>query len=118
MGLPDQLVALGARAVQDDPRWHLLLITPHQEQARALLARAGLGPAQATTLRVPHDAMPGLLNAADVGLLLRRRDPVNAAASPTKRRKTSGAVLRTSPMVARPRRSSVCQQKGIIDSPT
>jgi glycosyltransferase involved in cell wall biosynthesis len=82
--LPERLVALGARVTQADPDAHLLLITPHQDRARELLADAGLGSGRATTLAVGHTEMPGLLNAADAGLLLRHPDPVNAVASPTK----------------------------------
>ncbi|MCO5171731.1 MAG: glycosyltransferase [Planctomycetes bacterium] len=82
--LPEQVVRAGAvaRRVRHDA--HLLLVTPEVERGRALAAAVGLGPDAATVVAASHDEVPALLNAADVGLLLRREDPVNAVASPTK----------------------------------
>lgn len=82
--LPEQVVRAGAVARRVRPDAHLLLVTPEVERGRALAAAAGLGPDAATVVAAAHDEVPALLNAADVGLLLRRRDPVNAVASPTK----------------------------------
>lgn len=82
--LPEVIIRAGALAARAVPGAHLLLLTPDVERARALLAGAGLGPRDATALAAKHGDMCGLLNAADAALLLRRRDPVNDAASPTK----------------------------------
>lgn len=82
--LPEQAVRLGVLARRIRPDAHLLLLTPEVDRGLALLRAAGLGSDAASVRSAPHDDMPGLLNAADVGLLLRRRDAVNAAASPTK----------------------------------
>ncbi len=82
--LPERVAHLGALARALRPDAHLLLVTPDLERARALLATHGLGPEAATALAAAHEDMPGLLAAADAGVLLRRRDPVNAVASPTK----------------------------------
>lgn len=43
-----------------------------------------LPPHRALIRHAEHDEIPGWLNAADLGLLLRKPDPVNAVASPTK----------------------------------
>lgn len=82
--LPEQLVQVGVIARQVRPDAHLLLITPEVERGRALAQAAGLPPEAVTVRAAAHDEVPALLNAADLGLLLRRPDPVNAVASPTK----------------------------------
>lgn len=68
----------------DRPPAHLLLLTPDVVRAATLLQAADLPPGSWTVRAAGHAEMPGLLAAADAGLLLRRRDPVNAVASPTK----------------------------------
>jgi glycosyltransferase involved in cell wall biosynthesis len=82
--LPDAVVRAGLLARRVRPDAHLLLLTPDVARGRALVEGVGLGPADATVRSAPHDEVPGLLAAADVALLLRRPDPVNAVASPTK----------------------------------
>ncbi|MEZ6186035.1 MAG: glycosyltransferase [Planctomycetota bacterium] len=79
--LPERLVALGTLLGPDE---HLLLLTPHVERARELIAEARVDPARVTVRSARHDEVCGLLNAADAGVLLRADDPVNHAASPTK----------------------------------
>ncbi|RMG06917.1 MAG: hypothetical protein D6731_24780, partial [Planctomycetota bacterium] len=74
--------AFVARRLRPDA--HLLWVCPDPARARALAHRAGLRAGEVTCLRLPHADVPGALNAADLALLLRRRDPVHAAASPTK----------------------------------
>ena len=82
--LPKLMARLGAEAVRRNPNVHLLYLTPHREAARRSLHEAGVASDRYTCLTVDHDAMIGPLNAADLGLLLRRPDPVNRVASPTK----------------------------------
>jgi len=82
--LPGSLARMGRIASELDPRAHLLILTQDPEKARGFLKRAKVPEERATCLRVPHAEVPAYLSAADLGLLLRRRDPVNHAASPTK----------------------------------
>ncbi len=82
--LPEHVLRVGAIARRVRPDAHLLLVTPEVERGRALARAAGLAPDAVTVLGATHDDMPALLAAADLGVLLRRRDPVNAVASPTK----------------------------------
>jgi len=62
---------------------HLLLITPHGEEARRLLSDSPAKRAS-TAIGLTHDQVPRYLAPADVGLLLRRRGPRNSTASPVK----------------------------------
>lgn len=82
--LPDSLALLGRIAAELRPDAHLLILTQDPSVARRHLSKVGVPTGRSTCLRVPHGDVPGYLNAADLGLLLRRSDPVNAAASPTK----------------------------------
>ncbi len=82
--LPEHVLRVGAIARRLRPDAHLLLLTPEVARGQALAGAAGLGPEAVTVFAAAHDEVPALLNAADVGLLLRRPDPVNAVASPTK----------------------------------
>jgi len=80
----DQLM----RAFRDfravEPRAHLLVVTPDVDLVPQLAARTGIGQGDVTVVKAGHSEVPGYLMAADVGLLLRRRDSVNSVASPTK----------------------------------
>ena len=67
-----------------NPAYHLLLVTPDVERARALVSETGIDGGRVTIVSASHAEVPDYLMAADVGLLLRRRDSVNAVASPTK----------------------------------
>lgn len=82
--LPEAIAAAGRIALELRPDAHLLVLTYDPEPAREVLERGGIPPKRVTVRRVPHAEVPAFLNAADLGLLLRRRDPVNRAASPTK----------------------------------
>lgn len=82
--LPGSLARLGRIASELDPKAHLLILTQDPEKARGFLERAQVPSGRATCLSVPHAEVPAYLSAADLGLLLRKRDPVNHAASPTK----------------------------------
>jgi glycosyltransferase involved in cell wall biosynthesis len=63
----------------------LLLLTPEHEAAQRMLRDFGLHDGSASYVRsAPFPEVAGYLSAADVGLLLRDRHPLNAAASPTK----------------------------------
>ncbi|MBL4848014.1 MAG: glycosyltransferase [Planctomycetes bacterium] len=82
--LPEALARLGQIACELHPKAHLLILTQNPETARGYLIRANLPLGRSTCIRVPHSEVPAYLSASDLGLLLRRRDPVNRAASPTK----------------------------------
>lgn len=82
--LPESLALTGRIATELRPDAHLLILTQDPEVARRHLAKAGVPTGRSTCLKVPHGEVPAYLNASDLGLLLRRRDPVNYAASPTK----------------------------------
>lgn len=66
------------------PESHLLLVTPNVDFARGLASELGIDEGDVTVVSASHPEVPSYLMAADVGLLLRRRDSVNAVASPTK----------------------------------
>jgi glycosyltransferase involved in cell wall biosynthesis len=80
----DRLMAAFRELHEADPTYHLLLVTPRPDLALRLASQAGIAPADVTAASAPHREVPSYLMAADVGLLLRRRDSVNAVASPTK----------------------------------
>lgn len=82
--LPERVAVAGRIAHMARPDAHLLLLTPDPIRAATLLQAADLPPGSWTVRAASHAEMPGLLAAADAGLLLRRDDPVNAVASPTK----------------------------------
>lgn len=82
--LPGSIARTGAQACRLRKDAHLLVLTPEVEKARQLMREGGLSEGQFTCRKVRHAEMPGALNAADLGLLLRRPDPVNRVASPTK----------------------------------
>ncbi len=82
--LPGVVARAAALARELDPAAHLLALTPDPERADRVLRAGGLEPGAFTCARARHDEMPGFLDAADAALLLRRRDPVNAVASPVK----------------------------------
>jgi hypothetical protein len=66
-----------------DTHVRLLVVTPDQEKARALIG-SRLSPHVTQLHTAPYTAMNGFLNAADCGMLLRERSPINDVASPTK----------------------------------
>ncbi|MGE0713786.1 MAG: glycosyltransferase [Planctomycetota bacterium] len=82
--LPEAVATAGRIACALRADAHLLVLTHEPERARDVLEAQGVAPERATVRRVPHAEVPAFLNACDLGLLLRRDDPVNRAASPTK----------------------------------
>lgn len=80
----DRLMAAFRDLHAADPRYHLLLVTPNVDLALRLTSELGIAPADVTAVSAAHHEVPSYLMAADVGLLLRRRNSVNAVASPTK----------------------------------
>lgn len=64
------------------PELRLLVLTPRPEQARPALAT--LVPGSSVLRAAQHEEVNTYLNAADLALLLRREDPLNAVAFPTK----------------------------------
>jgi glycosyltransferase involved in cell wall biosynthesis len=81
-----EMLALFAQLQRRDPSLFFLLLTPEREQETARLAAAAAGiPGDALCIaEVAHDQIPACLSRLDLGLLLRRSDPVNQVASPTK----------------------------------
>lgn len=70
--------------MESDERVFFVALTPGVEPMTAAVAEAGISPDRARVLRVPHGEVNGWLNAADAGILLRARHPVNEVAAPTK----------------------------------
>jgi len=65
-----------------DPTVHFLVVTPHLERASRILDKL---PDDSYTLRsAAFDEMNSFYNAADFGMLLRKKNDVNNVASPTK----------------------------------
>jgi len=69
--------------MEEDERVFFVGLTPQVEEM-GRLADSILPPGRHKILRAAHDEIPGWLNAADRGLLLREKHPVNAVAAPTK----------------------------------
>jgi len=67
-----------------DPRAHFYAVTTSAQKMRDSAMAAGLREDQLTVVSVAPDQVPAMLSAADVGLLLRERSPVNEVASPVK----------------------------------
>lgn len=67
-----------------EPQAHFFAVTTSAEKMRQSALLAGLRGDQLTVVSVPPDQVPAMLAAADVGLLLRERSPVNEVASPVK----------------------------------
>ncbi len=81
--LMDRIVRLITWLRPSLPHLHFLCLTPHLDQARAILAPSL--PEDAYTLRqAPHVEMPRYLLASDIGVLIRERHPLNEVACPTK----------------------------------
>jgi glycosyltransferase involved in cell wall biosynthesis len=80
----DRLVAAFGDLHAAHPTSHLLLVTPDVDLARGLTSELGIDGRDVTVVSASHPEVPSYLMAADVGLLFRRRDSVNAVASPTK----------------------------------
>jgi glycosyltransferase involved in cell wall biosynthesis len=81
--MPNATVALTVAAQRVWPNLHLIVATPHTEEANRLLAGA-LPPSRYTVVRAAHHEINAYLNAADIGLLIREPHLLNEVACPTK----------------------------------
>jgi len=77
-------LALFLQILALEPRAHFFAITTSAEKMRSTALAAGLLEDQMTVVSVAPDEVPAMLSAADLGLLLRERSPVNLVASPVK----------------------------------
>lgn len=78
----DEAVSTFAALHARDPRRRLLVVTPQAEAAGEKLR--GLPADAVSVVSVELAAVNRLLNAADIGIMLRREDPLNRVAMPTK----------------------------------
>ncbi|MFA7691511.1 MAG: glycosyltransferase [Candidatus Hydrogenedentales bacterium] len=72
------------KKIREELFFLLLIPEKEQDQARALLAQEGFAEEMFCLQELPHDKIASALACADVGVLLRRSDPVNEVSSPTK----------------------------------
>lgn len=81
---PEVMFELHRRMYETDPRSRLVVLTPHQEDARTF-AQASPVPAPSILIRsVAADEVPRALSACDVGLALRMPTYSQVAVSPIK----------------------------------
>ena len=82
----EEMIRLFAALHACDSNLHFLLLVPEQDHAKAreLMAQQGLKEEAATLKALPYEEVPAALAQAHAGVLLRRNDPVNRVASPTK----------------------------------
>ncbi|HOM47298.1 MAG TPA: glycosyltransferase [Candidatus Hydrogenedentes bacterium] len=82
----EEMLRLFSLLHQKESRLHFLLLLPEKEQekAREWLHDYGVSDESVTMLEARHDEVPLYLQEAHAGLLLRKEDPVNQVASPTK----------------------------------
>ncbi|NUN12564.1 MAG: hypothetical protein HUU55_02880 [Myxococcales bacterium] len=71
------------RIMERDDAAFFVGLTPDVSQLTAVCGQI-LPPHRYLVHTAEHDEVPGWLNAADLGMLLRKADPVNSVASPTK----------------------------------
>lgn len=95
----DDLMRLVSHALRADERRAFLCVTPDMAHADALAATAGVPRERCRIVSAGHEDVPGLMMAADLGLLIRPVSPVNDVACPTKLAEylVSGLVLLYSP---------------------
>jgi glycosyltransferase involved in cell wall biosynthesis len=81
-----EMIELFAALHREDGRCRFLLLVPKSDQDKAIeYCTAARLPVEAMVmLEVPHDEVPLRLRDCDVGVLIRRPDPVNFVSSPTK----------------------------------
>ena len=82
--MPEESIELFCRIKRIEPKAHFLAITTQPIAMEAAVRAAELSSQDATVVSVPHRQVAAYLAAADVGLLLRKRSPVNRVASPVK----------------------------------
>jgi hypothetical protein len=78
----DEVVSTFAKLRSHDARRYLLVVTPDRHLASEKLRRVLPDAARVVSADLP--AVNGLLNAADVAIMLRRPSPINRVALPTK----------------------------------
>jgi hypothetical protein len=67
-----------------DERLHWLVVTHDLDKAEQMIKKRHLGIENVTVISSSHENVGKYMMAGDVGLLLRRPDPINLVASPTK----------------------------------
>lgn len=82
--LPDQAIRLFKLIKSHRPAALFLGITTEPERLGGMLQAAGLQSGDFRVISVSSREVPDYLPAADLGLLLRERNPVNAVAAPVK----------------------------------
>jgi hypothetical protein len=82
--LPDQAIRLFKLIKRHRPDALFLGITTEPDRLMAMLRESELGSDDFKVISVPSNEVAQVLPAADLGLLLRKVDPVNAVASPVK----------------------------------
>ncbi len=82
--LPDQSVRIFQLIQRHRPEAFFLGITTKPEAMRTMLVKRGVNESDFCAIRVPSHEVSNYLAAADLGLLLRETNPVNAVASPVK----------------------------------
>jgi len=90
---------LVSHLLRADERHAFLCVTPDAEYADKLAATADVPNERCRIISASHGGVPGLMMAADIGLLVRPSSPVNDVACPTKLAEylVSGLVLLYSP---------------------
>jgi glycosyltransferase involved in cell wall biosynthesis len=79
----DATLAVVRAACALDPAVHFIALSPHTEAMEAAVTQA-LPPGRYRVLAAAHGEVSAWLQAADAGLLLRERHPINRVAAPTK----------------------------------
>ena len=78
----EEAVSLVGKYMERDPRFRFLVLTPNTEKARQLLK--GLRADRVLLVSAKFEEINGYLNAADIGMFLRKPIQLNAVASPVK----------------------------------
>jgi hypothetical protein len=82
--MPSHGLRLFKRVLASEPNAHYLILTRETEAMKKLCLEEQLPEENRTILALDHREVPRYLAAADAGLLLRDRCPVNRVASPVK----------------------------------
>lgn len=82
--VPDRVVQVFTFIRATRPDAFFLVLTPDGDRIEPLVRAAGIDPKDCRIGSCPHDEILDHLCAADIGLLLRERHPMNAAAAPGK----------------------------------
>jgi glycosyltransferase involved in cell wall biosynthesis len=82
--LPQQGLQLFKRLLNMEPKLHYLAITRDRQVLLELCERENIPEHSRTIISLNHQDVPKALCAADIGLLLRDKCPVNMVASPVK----------------------------------